>query len=63
MRTALLVRLYREARIEKTPKRFASTPRALRFLLCKRKDQEIRPKSLRKTIKRLAKAAKVLIDG
>ena len=27
------------------------------------KDQEIRPKSLRKTIKRLAKAEKVLIDG
>src|ERR1700675_4653329 len=38
----------------KTPKKFASTPRAVKFLLCKRKDQEIRPKSLRKTIKRLA---------
>src|ERR1700688_2305715 len=38
----------------KTRKKFASTPRAVKFLLCKRKDQEIRPKSLRKTIKRLA---------
>jgi hypothetical protein len=36
---------------------------AVKFLLCKRKDLEIRPKSLRKTIKRLAKAEKVLIDG
>src|SRR6266850_6602080 len=44
----------------KTPKKFALTPRAVKFLLCKRKDQEIRPKSLRKTIKRLTKAAKVL---
>jgi len=54
MRTAFLVRLYCEARIEKTLKKFALTPRAAKFLLCKRKDQEIRPKSLRKTIKRLA---------
>src|ERR1700736_1974485 len=38
----------------KTPKKFASTPRAVKFLLCKRKDQKIRPKSLQKPIKRLA---------
>jgi Peptidase propeptide and YPEB domain len=33
------------------------------ILLCKRKDQKIRPKNLQKTIKRLGLAAKVLIDG
>src|SRR5260370_33906693 len=38
----------------KTPKKFALTPRAVKFLLCKRKDQKIRPKSLQKPIKRLA---------
>jgi hypothetical protein len=39
-------RLYREARIKKMPKRFASTSRASKFLLCKLKGQEIRPKNL-----------------
>jgi hypothetical protein len=39
-------RLYREARIKKMPKRFASTSRVSKFLLCKLKGQETRPKNL-----------------
>ena len=38
----------------KTQKKFVLTPRAVKFLLCKQKDQKIRPKSLQKPIKRLA---------
>jgi hypothetical protein len=36
----------------KTPKRFTWTPRAVRFLLCKRRGRQIKPKNLEKPIKR-----------
>ena len=38
----------------KTLKKFALTPRAVKFLLYKRKDQKIRPKNLQRPIERLA---------
>src|ERR1700731_2049921 len=40
--------------VRKKPRKFALTPRAVKFLLCKRKDPKIRPKSLQKPTKKFA---------